>query len=712
MKTVALDIETTGFDPHNDALIEIAIITFDETGITDRWSTLLNPGHAIPQIVTTLTGITDADLKNAPLFADVQKIIEEKIADAAIVGHFISFDTGFLKAKGINVPNVLLDTYDLARVLLPCEKSYSLEILTEKWHITQTQKHRALSDTEATIELLDLLKEKIQKIPQEKENALRVLLTKSTWPWKEIFLKNLTKNNEKNAPKKEEKPKKQSENGTVNAYSSLEPNAQNVLHEPHDYLCFNKYQAYYKKETLSQEETTLALKIILSEKRDDEATQHAFLPAKEEKEVWYAIASDPVSCSVNCTTEKCAWISARKKLKNEKQITCTHTTLLRELTRDASPLFTENRAITIHAVENLAQILHFVWTETLSPERLHRFIKLIDDAAIKDCGIKIDLFFGLLSVLIEKEGNHDGWTKKLLFTEAIKGTKNWNEAEKILQQCLIIFHDFFKKQKNPVSGVVIALGSMLRQLEHAMRLDEKLKICAELNEREGVKIHITASKTEEILEKLWTQKNIRVSSEILTPEGIDTKFIKKVCRIPETIQIAKNGIMQRALWMIPEKKIETIAAEHDTTIILTSAKAHQEKFYYEIASSGNTELQVLSPHLTGGKGKVIHQWNMKNGKKKVLCATFHWFLNQIHEITLTKGKNALIIGTIPFPPPQDGKQTSFMEETIPRTLLTLKAALHSYIQKNQDETMLFFLDQRIKNYNGVLLDNLDPLIKF
>jgi DNA polymerase III epsilon subunit-like protein len=40
---IAFDLETTGLDPKNDAIIEIALVKFDETGILERYTTLVNP---------------------------------------------------------------------------------------------------------------------------------------------------------------------------------------------------------------------------------------------------------------------------------------------------------------------------------------------------------------------------------------------------------------------------------------------------------------------------------------------------------------------------------------------------------------------------------------------------------------------------------------------------------------------------------------------
>jgi DNA polymerase-3 subunit epsilon len=72
---VVLDVETSGLDPHVDRVVEIAFVLVDEdgdpvTGITRSWSTLVNPGVAVPPVVGMVHKITDGELASAPTFAE------------------------------------------------------------------------------------------------------------------------------------------------------------------------------------------------------------------------------------------------------------------------------------------------------------------------------------------------------------------------------------------------------------------------------------------------------------------------------------------------------------------------------------------------------------------------------------------------------------------------------------------------------------------
>lgn len=60
---VALDLETTGYDPRLDEIIEIGAIKVRNGQPIDRYGQLINPGRHIPNIVTEIHGIDDGMVK-------------------------------------------------------------------------------------------------------------------------------------------------------------------------------------------------------------------------------------------------------------------------------------------------------------------------------------------------------------------------------------------------------------------------------------------------------------------------------------------------------------------------------------------------------------------------------------------------------------------------------------------------------------------------
>jgi DNA polymerase-3 subunit epsilon/ATP-dependent DNA helicase DinG len=147
---VALDIETTGLDPHKDAIIEIGLVRFNGKRIEAEWSSLINPGRKIPPFITQLTGINDHMVLGAPPILKIIPEMHDFIGDLPILGHNISFDLSFLRKYGLFRSNDALDTYEIASVLLPTAGRYNLGALGQILNIPLPASHRALDDAKVT----------------------------------------------------------------------------------------------------------------------------------------------------------------------------------------------------------------------------------------------------------------------------------------------------------------------------------------------------------------------------------------------------------------------------------------------------------------------------------------------------------------------------------------------------------------------------------
>ncbi len=160
---VALDIETTGLSPENDAITEIGAVRFSGRRVEAEWSTLINPGRRIPPEITQLTGITDAMVRSAPPIRDVLEDLDHFVGDAPILGHNVRFDLSFLRKQGLFRHNEPLDTYDMASILLPSAGRYNLGALAQFLGILLPATHRALDDARVThavyVDLYDMAME-------------------------------------------------------------------------------------------------------------------------------------------------------------------------------------------------------------------------------------------------------------------------------------------------------------------------------------------------------------------------------------------------------------------------------------------------------------------------------------------------------------------------------------------------------------------------
>src|SRR5690606_13849824 len=123
---VAIDLETTGLDPLNDAIIEVGALRFRDGEVLDEFSTLIDPDRPIPHLITNITGIRTQDVAGAPRIASIIPRLREFIGDAPIIGHSVGLVIAFLNRQRILQNNPRIATYDLASTLLPCSLRYSL----------------------------------------------------------------------------------------------------------------------------------------------------------------------------------------------------------------------------------------------------------------------------------------------------------------------------------------------------------------------------------------------------------------------------------------------------------------------------------------------------------------------------------------------------------------------------------------------------------
>ena len=125
----SLDIETTGFDPLKEEILEVGFVFFKlgkkKIELLEEWTQVFKPGKAVTPQILALTGITEKEIERAPKFSEHRDFIQKKLGDAIIVGHNITFDTKFLEGFGIKFSGPTIDTLDLAQWLLPTHHSYN-----------------------------------------------------------------------------------------------------------------------------------------------------------------------------------------------------------------------------------------------------------------------------------------------------------------------------------------------------------------------------------------------------------------------------------------------------------------------------------------------------------------------------------------------------------------------------------------------------------
>ncbi len=147
---VSIDIETTGLDSERDAIIEIGAVKFNGHRVEAEWSTFVNPNRHIPEPITALTGIDDSMVRGAPRIQEVLDDLEAFVGDLPVLGQNVRFDLGFLQKQHVLLLNDVLDTYEMASVLLPTASRYNLGALGQLLGVPLPATHRALDDARAT----------------------------------------------------------------------------------------------------------------------------------------------------------------------------------------------------------------------------------------------------------------------------------------------------------------------------------------------------------------------------------------------------------------------------------------------------------------------------------------------------------------------------------------------------------------------------------
>ena len=155
-REIILDTETTGLDPRDHRVIEIACVEIEDFIPTGRtFHRYVNPERLIEADAERVHGISNAFVASKPRFSDAEicDAFLEFVGGAAIVAHNAAFDRGFVNAelgragRGLVPESRWICTYQLAQKRFPGMYN-SLDALCKRYRIslTEREKHGALID--------------------------------------------------------------------------------------------------------------------------------------------------------------------------------------------------------------------------------------------------------------------------------------------------------------------------------------------------------------------------------------------------------------------------------------------------------------------------------------------------------------------------------------------------------------------------------------
>ena len=161
MNYAIVDIETTGGHASANGITEIAVYIHNGERVVKHFETLINPQQLIPKFITSLTGIDNGMVADAPTFDEVADVLFELLNGNIFIAHNVNFDYSFVKHQlkqcGYDLTAKKLCTVRLGRKVFPGLPSYSLGNLCRSLKINIENRHRAGGDAKATVKLFEYM---------------------------------------------------------------------------------------------------------------------------------------------------------------------------------------------------------------------------------------------------------------------------------------------------------------------------------------------------------------------------------------------------------------------------------------------------------------------------------------------------------------------------------------------------------------------------
>ncbi len=183
MDFIAFDLETTGIQPKNDAIVEIGAVRFRGASPAETFCTLINPERPIPLEASAVNGITDDMVADKPSIHTVLTELANFCGDLPLVAHNAPFDFKFL-LKAVDTHHarapkgVVLDTCALSRIIFPGLFNYKLGTLVRHFGFPNGTFHRAEEDSVYCGLLFTRIVEALEKSGQPASIHALLALTK------------------------------------------------------------------------------------------------------------------------------------------------------------------------------------------------------------------------------------------------------------------------------------------------------------------------------------------------------------------------------------------------------------------------------------------------------------------------------------------------------------------------------------------------------
>lgn len=758
---VGLDLETTGLNPKDDHVIEVAIVHFDGNKIHKSWSSLVKPPIPIPAFTTHLTGITNEMVANAPTLEELKDEILELLGDHPIMGHFIFFDTNFLKTKGFELPNLTLDSCPLSQVLLPNEPSYSLEVLTHKLQISQPDAHRALDDVKANIELVWQLLDHFRALNPDQKAGIQAILEHAEWNWTpyvQTALKEdggqlikdtlLTKRQSEKAHidwSKEEFPTPPflvenpslSELDLLNYALELEgdsllalPDIDRLdedeqtgkLREPESYLDEERFKTFCSRDVLYPLETQLAIKVELWRHETELGDKEELRLVKEEKDLWNQIA-----CQRGETTS--FYKKALEHGEHKKVLIISHRNLLIDR-MSQSPMLPARQNLVVGNTEELSKSIEYHWRISIREAELLQDLHEIrqenpnHEEVLDHLAAKVSIFYGFLGMFLQHHGEEGDRRHPLIVQgDAVNG-KEWTQVQKSTQSILNALNALGEElQVSPAldrfsKNIVYLEKTVHNQSGRLLWLSEDRDQNPIINSfpknpqswfekrvwKADEETHLFAHKADLGDDFAFLERELGLAESFKTESSSQIQALpvqKLKNKIPSPNEPQNTGAVVKELTPHLEKK------DGDIFLLTTSSHSAESFFYALKGACKEADRDLFVQFLSGGLGK-IHQMRQKSDKAALFVGNeglLNFLRDKDHPLEL------LAVHRLPFSRPDhpiqkarcSGLKNAYKEFTLPQTALRFHKNLHTFLGANWEDKKILILDPRAKDYGRLFI---------
>lgn len=152
-----LDFEATGLDTTGDDLIDVGAVWIEAgTSQARIFNTLIHTAQELSPFIQRLTGISQEQVVDAPTIEEVAPLLDDFIADAAVVAHNAAFERAWLRrclGRRFDT-HPFLDTVEVLALVFPDSPNMKLDTFCRRL-LNRSERHRALDDSLDTLRVVE-----------------------------------------------------------------------------------------------------------------------------------------------------------------------------------------------------------------------------------------------------------------------------------------------------------------------------------------------------------------------------------------------------------------------------------------------------------------------------------------------------------------------------------------------------------------------------